>query len=56
MPWGTTPISTITLEVGDVDKDAKFFFVPGDQLEAEAKRLGAIPFDVPGIELGHHGQ
>ena len=23
---------------------------------AEASRLGAIPFDAPGAELGHHGQ
>lgn len=39
-----------------VDKDAEFFFVPADQVEAETKRLGATPFDVPGVELGHHGK
>lgn len=39
-----------------VDKDAEFFFVPADQVEAEAKRLGATSFDVPGVELGHHGK
>lgn len=39
-----------------VDKDAEFFFVPADQVDAEAKRLGATPFDVPGVELGHHGK
>lgn len=39
-----------------VDKDAEFFFVPADQVGAEAKRLGATPFDVPGVELGHHGK
>lgn len=22
----------------------------------EAERIGAIPFDVPGVELGHHGE
>src|SRR5512147_497148 len=39
-----------------VDKDAEFFFVPAEQVAAEAARLGAIPFDVPGAELGHHGR
>ena len=39
-----------------VDKDAEFVFVPGDKVDAEAKRLGAIPYDVKGVELGHHGQ
>lgn len=39
-----------------VDKDAEFYFVAADQVQAEAARLGAIPFDVPGVELGHHGR
>lgn len=39
-----------------VDPDARFYFVPADQVADEAARLGAIPFDVPGVELGHHGQ
>src|SRR5713226_9348614 len=39
-----------------VDKDAEFFFVPAGNLDAEAKRLGAIPYDAQGVELGHHGQ
>ncbi len=39
-----------------VDKDAEFFFVPAQKVEAEAERLGAIPYDVPGAELGHHGK
>ena len=39
-----------------VDPDAEFFFVPADQVMAEAERLGAIPFDVKDVELGHHGQ
>ena len=38
-----------------VDRDAVFLFVPGDQVMAVAKREGAIPYDVPGVELGHHG-
>ena len=39
-----------------VDKDAEFFFVPAEQVQAEAARLGAIPYDVPNVELGHHGK
>jgi hypothetical protein len=39
-----------------VDKDAQFYFVPADQVIREAERLGAIPFDAPGVELGHHGK
>src|SRR5438270_5862615 len=39
-----------------VDKDAKFIFVPPDKVMDEANRLGAIPYDVKGVELGHHGK
>jgi hypothetical protein len=36
-----------------VDPDAEFLFVAPDQVAAAAAREGAIPFDVPGVELGH---
>jgi len=39
-----------------VDDEAEFLFVPTDHVTAEAERLGATPFDVPGVELGHHGK
>jgi hypothetical protein len=39
-----------------VDPGAEFFFVPADQVISESARLSAIPFDIPGIELGHHGK
>lgn len=39
-----------------VDPEAEFHFVPAEQVMNEAGRLGAIPFDVPGVELGHHGE
>ncbi len=39
-----------------VDKNAEFYFVPADRVLIEAERLGAIPFDAPGVELGHHGK
>ena len=36
-----------------VDSDAEFLFVPKNQIEKVAKETGAIPFDAPGVELGH---
>lgn len=39
-----------------IDKEAEFYFVPAGDAMREAERLGAIPFDLPGVELGHHGQ
>lgn len=39
-----------------VDRDAEFYFVPPEKVLAGAERLGAIPFDVPNVELGHHGK
>ena len=38
-----------------VDRDAEFLYVPADQVTAVAGREGAIPYDVPDVELGHHG-
>jgi hypothetical protein len=38
-----------------VDPDAEFIYAPADQVMAVAERDGAIPFDVPNVELGHHG-
>ena len=36
-----------------VDSDAEFLFVPKNQIEKVAEESGAIPFDAPGVELGH---
>ena len=38
-----------------VDAEAEFLYVPADQVLAVAAREGAIPYDVPGVELGHQG-
>ncbi len=38
-----------------VDPAAEFLFVPAEQVLAVAEREGAVPFDVPGVTLGHHG-
>jgi hypothetical protein len=39
-----------------VDRDAEFLFFPADQVMAKAAATGAIPYDVTGVELGHHGK
>ncbi|HEX7216564.1 MAG TPA: chromate resistance protein ChrB domain-containing protein [Methylomirabilota bacterium] len=38
-----------------IDPEAEFLFVPEDQVMETARREGAVPFDVPAVELGHHG-
>jgi hypothetical protein len=37
-----------------VDNQAEFLFVPRSRVDAVAAETGAIPFDAPGVELGHH--
>jgi hypothetical protein len=37
-----------------VDNNAEFFFVPRGEIDRVVKEMGAIPFDAPGVELGHH--
>jgi hypothetical protein len=39
-----------------VDPDAAFLFVPRDEVMSAAEREEAIPFDIEGVELGHHGK
>ena len=39
-----------------IDPAAELLFVPADQVMAVAGREGAIPFDVSGVEFGHHGK
>jgi hypothetical protein len=38
-----------------VDSEAEFLFVPKAQIEQVVQETGAIAFDAPGVELGHHG-
>jgi hypothetical protein len=38
-----------------IDSDATFLFVSSNQIEETVKKEGAIPFDAPNVELGHHG-
>jgi hypothetical protein len=39
-----------------VDPAAEFLFVPADQVMEIAAREDATPYDVAGVELGHHGK
>ena len=36
-----------------VDSEAEFIFVPASRIQEVAEHDGAIPFDAPGVELGH---
>jgi hypothetical protein len=38
-----------------VDPEAEFLYALADQVLAVAEREGATPYDVPDVELGHHG-
>lgn len=38
-----------------VDPAAEFLYVPPEQVMETAQRVGAVPFDVPNVELGHRG-
>jgi hypothetical protein len=39
-----------------IDPQAEFLFVPEDRVMEAAQREGAIPYDVKGVEFGHHGK
>ena len=38
-----------------IDRDAEFVFAPPAEVKRLAAELGAIPFDVEGVELSHDG-
>src|SRR5258707_14757305 len=39
-----------------IDREAEFLYVPRDEVLRVAQEAGAIPYDVPNVELGHHGE
>ncbi len=39
-----------------VDSDAEFIFVPKSRIDEVAAEEDAVPFDAPGVELGHQGE
>jgi hypothetical protein len=38
-----------------IDPSARILFVPADRVLAVAETESGLPFDVPGVDLGHHG-
>ena len=39
-----------------IDKAPEFLYVPGDQVMTVAAQTGAVPYDVPGVEMTHVGE
>jgi hypothetical protein len=39
-----------------IDPQAEFLFVPAEKVLEVAGFEDAVPFDVPGVEFGHHGK
>jgi hypothetical protein len=39
-----------------IDAQAQFQYVPADRVIAIAQETGAIPYDIPGVELTHVGE
>jgi hypothetical protein len=39
-----------------IDREPQFLYVPPDRVLAVAAETGAVPYDVPGVELTHVGE
>jgi hypothetical protein len=52
-PWLIVPASSPWLIWRFVDSEAEFMFVPVSRIGKVVADAGAIPFDAPGVELGH---
>ena len=39
-----------------IDSEAEFLYVPSKEVLKKAEETGAIPYDVPGVELTHDGE
>jgi hypothetical protein len=39
-----------------VDENPEFLYVPAAEVLATAERTGAVPYDIPGVELSHVGE
>ncbi|MEJ2196579.1 MAG: chromate resistance protein [Ignavibacteriaceae bacterium] len=38
-----------------IDNEAQFYFYPFKKVKEQARKLKAIPFDIPGVEFTHYG-
>jgi hypothetical protein len=48
-------VSSTWLILTFIDPEAELRFVPTEEVFSVAEREGAIPFDIPCDEMGHHG-
>jgi hypothetical protein len=39
-----------------IDKEPEFLFVPAAEVLAVAEKTGAVPYDIPGVEMSHLGE
>ena len=39
-----------------IDKTPEFLFVPTEQVLVVARETGAVPYDIPGVEMSHEGE
>ncbi|TCV82523.1 chromate resistance protein ChrB domain-containing protein [Sulfurirhabdus autotrophica] len=39
-----------------IDKNAEFLYVPAPDVLKVASETGAVPYDIPGVEMGHEGE
>jgi hypothetical protein len=39
-----------------IDKEPEFLYVPADQVLTIAADTGAVPYDIPGVEMSHDGE
>jgi hypothetical protein len=39
-----------------IDKAPEFLYVPAAEVLREAQATGAVPYDIPGVEMGHVGE
>ncbi|MBT9500097.1 MAG: chromate resistance protein [Burkholderiaceae bacterium] len=39
-----------------IDREPEFLYVPAAEVVAQAQRLGAVPYDIPGVEMSHVGE
>lgn len=38
-----------------INPEAEFLYVPADAVRPTAAKTGAVPYDIPDVEFGHHG-
>jgi len=39
-----------------IDKEPEFLYVPSSEVLSTAARTGAVPYDIPGVEMSHVGE